>query len=561
MATVVVCAGAFLCFAVSGEAAASTRPVVTSVAPSYGPSAGGTTVGIVGKNFTGATAVDFGTVPATTFVVNSSSGITATSPPGVGVVNVVVTTPVGTTKTNSNDKFNYGPNITCPTPPTGACPISPSYGPPAGGTDVTITGTNFTGATGVNFGSTTLTPGGGPPASGEFTIVSDTEIIANSPSGSGVEGVSVVTPGGTSHEGAGDTFNYGPSITCPTPPTAGCPVSPSFGPPAGGTIVTLSGTNFTGATGVNFGTAALTSTLTNPPPPGNFFFMSDTEIIANSPSGTGVVNVIVTTLGGTSPISNADRFSYAPILSSISPATGPATGGTTVMLTGSNFTGATAVNFGTKPASSFVFNSDTSITATSPPGKSPSVTVTVTTPGGTSPAGSGTTFGYGPVVALLKPSVGVGAGGTKVEIVGTDFKAVTAVDFGTSPADSFKLKSSGELIAFAPAGTGIVDVTVISAAGSSALVPADHFDYAPTVTGVSPGSGKATGGLTVTLRGTNFSGVTGVEFGTSAASTFTVQSAKKMKAVAPPGAGTVDVTVITLGGTSPITPSDHFNYR
>ena len=77
------------------------------LSPSYGSAAGGTTVTIFGRGFTGATAVDFGATPATSFTVVSNGEILATSPAGTGIVDVTVTTPVGTTLENSFDQFRY----------------------------------------------------------------------------------------------------------------------------------------------------------------------------------------------------------------------------------------------------------------------------------------------------------------------------------------------------------------------------------------------------------------------------------------------------------------------
>jgi len=59
--------------------------------------------------------------------------------------------------------------------------------------------------------------------------------------------------------------------------------------------------------------------------------------------------------------------STAPVIFSLNPNTGPAAGGTSVTITGRNFTGATAVRFGANAATSFVVNSDTEIVAVSPP--------------------------------------------------------------------------------------------------------------------------------------------------------------------------------------------------
>ncbi len=145
--------------------------------------------------------------------------------------------------------------------------------------------------------------------------------------------------------------------------------------------MTISGLNLTGVTGVKFGSAPATK----------FTFNNDRQITATAPAGTGTVPVTVTTPSGTS---NGAQYSYdAPSISSISPADGPAAGGTTVMITGTNFTGATAVNFGQTPATAFTFDNDGQITATSPAG-SATVDITITTPSGTSATGPGDEFAY-----------------------------------------------------------------------------------------------------------------------------------------------------------------------
>ncbi len=84
-------------------------PAVTGISPSAGPLGGGTSVVIAGANFLNATAVDFGGVAATSFVVNSAgTQITATSPAeAAGTVDITVTTPGGTSATSSADQFAY----------------------------------------------------------------------------------------------------------------------------------------------------------------------------------------------------------------------------------------------------------------------------------------------------------------------------------------------------------------------------------------------------------------------------------------------------------------------
>ena len=80
--------------------------------------------------------------------------------------------------------------------------------------------------------------------------------------------------------------------------------------------------------------------------PASFLIVSSTELVAYSPPGTGTVDVTVTTAGGTSATSSAEQFTYvpAPIVTNISPITGPVAGGTLVMITGSNLANGDIVN-------------------------------------------------------------------------------------------------------------------------------------------------------------------------------------------------------------------------
>jgi 6-phosphogluconolactonase (cycloisomerase 2 family) len=93
-------------------------PTVLSINPSQGPDTGGTSVVITGANFSNATAVNFGSTPASSFVINSNSQITAISPPGTGIVDVTVTTSLGTSATSSADQFTYTKTILPILPPT-----------------------------------------------------------------------------------------------------------------------------------------------------------------------------------------------------------------------------------------------------------------------------------------------------------------------------------------------------------------------------------------------------------------------------------------------------------
>jgi hypothetical protein len=168
----------------------------------------------------------------------------------------------------------------------------------------------------------------------------------------------------------------------------------------------------------------------------------------------------------------------------------------------------------------------------------------------------------GPSVTRVEPSFGPASGGTTVTITGTNFSGATAVKFGSTNATSFTVNSASSITAVSPAGTGTVDVTVTTAAGTSPTSPADQFTYGPAVTKVEPNRGSPSGGTTVTVTGTSFTGATAVKFGSTSAKSFTVNSATSITAVSPrmKGGGTVDVTVTTPAGTSPTSSADQFTF-
>jgi hypothetical protein len=236
--------------------------------------------------------------------------------------------------------------------------VSPSNGPVAGGTGVTITGTNFaTGAT-VTFGSAPAT---------NVVVVNSTTITATTPAGSiGAVTVTATNSGGQSGSLA-NAFTYvgQPTVTS---------VSPNNGSTSGGTMVTITGTNFAAGAAVAFGSAAAT----------NVVVVNSTTITATTPAGsTGPVTVTVTNVGPQSG-SLANAFTYVvglPTVSSISPNNGFVAGGTAVTITGTNFAAGATVSFGTAAATNVVVANSTTITATTPPNSAGAVTVTVTVNG------------------------------------------------------------------------------------------------------------------------------------------------------------------------------------
>ena len=149
----------------------SVAPTVNSFSPASG--APGTSVTITGATFTGATAVKFNGFAAT-FMVNSSTQITAAVPANATTGPISVTTPGGTA--TSATSFTVAPRITSFTPASGAP-----------GTSVAINGANLTGATAVKFNGT----------SAVFTVNSPVKITATVPAGAASGPITVTTPAGT----------------------------------------------------------------------------------------------------------------------------------------------------------------------------------------------------------------------------------------------------------------------------------------------------------------------------------------------------------------------------
>ncbi len=364
--------------------------VTTEVAGNGGIPASG--VAAVVLNVTAKNATASGALKVYTAGTWKPAGAYLTFAPGAIVSELAIVAPsssgaISVASTSSGkvdvtaDVLGYvlSTSATPPPPSPAVTGLSPTSGPAAGGTAVTITGTDFTGATAVTFGSTTAT----------FSVTNSTTIAATAPAGTGTVDVTVTTGGGTSTTNAADKYTY---VTPPPPPPspAVTGLSPTSGPAAGGTAVTITGTDFTGATAVTFGSTTATFSVTNA-----------TTIAATAPAGTGTVDVTVTTGGGTSTTNAADKYTYttsppppppAPTVTGLSPTSGPAAGGTAVTITGTNFTGATTVEFGAASVS-FTVTNDTTILATAPAGTG-TVDVAVTTGGGTSTANAADKYTY-----------------------------------------------------------------------------------------------------------------------------------------------------------------------
>jgi uncharacterized repeat protein (TIGR02543 family) len=514
-------------------------PTITSLSPSVGAEAGGIGVVIEGTGFTNVSAVTFGSSNATSYTVNSATRITANFPAGLGSTYVKVTTPGGSSAENSASTFTY-------TSATSVTSISPSTGATGGGTVVEISGTNFTSSSTVVFGTTAATNVSYNSTTGKLT--------ATSPAGTNTANVRVTTAGSQSATAPANLFTY-------TATVAVSAISATFGPTTGGTVVEISGTNFTSSSTVVFGTTAAT----------NVSYNSETgRLTATSPAGTGTVNVRVTT--GASPQSataTANQFIYyaPPTITALSRSTGPNAGGSSVIITGTNFTPASTVVFGTNNVTTFTVNSTTQITATSPAG-SGAVDVRVTNEGGTSADVVADNFTYFPLpaVTIISPATGTTAGGTSVTITGQNFIGTTGVKFGTSDA-VFTVDSATQITATAPAGTGEVNITVITPGGTSTVALYGKFTYVspPTLSSISPSSGMINGGQDVIITGIGLNNLLvtgGVLFGTIPAQTVSIIDSTQIRVVTPVTTvlGEIDIFLVNSSGSSVASSASKFTY-
>ena len=164
----------------------------------------------------------------------------------------------------------------------------------------------------------------------------------------------------------------------------------------------------------------------------------------------------------------------SPTVTSVTPATGPLTGGNTVTIAGTGFTGATSVTFGGVAATSFSVVSNTAITAVVPSNTTAGA-VSVIVTNGTGSNAANTLYSYlvatpAPTVTSVTPATGLPTGGNTVTIAGTGFTGATSVTFGGVAATSFSVVSNTAITAVVPssASTGPVSVIVTSGGGSNA---------------------------------------------------------------------------------------------
>jgi hypothetical protein len=421
----------------------SLPPSVTGVSPNSGSLSGGNSVTITGQNFRAGAKVSFGGTASTNVVFTNGSTLSATVPgrANAGSVAVTETNPDGQTAS-----LNNGYSYVSSNPPT-ITSLNPVRGTAAGGTSVTIAGTNFLSGATVTFGGV---------AAAQVTVSSSTQIVAVTPADGNSSGgpvpVVVTNPGGMN---ATNSFDYVGSQAVTS-------VNPTTGPAAGGIAVDVYGSGFVPTTQILFGaTNSASVTLIN-----------STHINCTLPSGTGTVNVSAFTPGaGTGSLPNAFTYVEPLAITSVSPNIGPAVGGNQVTINGTGFVSGATVSFGSASAVPATFTNSTTLTAVPAGAKAGVDPVTVTNPdNSTTTLQNAYTFTNGPSVWTITPNSGSELGGQTITLSGANLSTVSQVLFGSAAATILTTAPGNVTVKLPRSSTAhMVSVTVKNPQGTQVL--------------------------------------------------------------------------------------------
>jgi len=247
-------------------------------------------------------------------------------------------------RTAARSWIPVAPTVPDTTPAVSA--LDPPGGNIAGGTRVLVTGRFLTGASSVFFGGVRGT---------DLYAASDTRLWVTAPprAGTGRVNIRVFSLYGRSPRDSPVDFRYMASPVLSK-------ISPTSGSDDGGALVTIDGAELSGTSRVMFGrvSAAVVSVSSD-----------RVQAIAPAQPRPGPVDVRLTTLGGTTAALPAGRFGYAdtPVLTDLSPTTGPFSGGTVVTIRGSHLDGVTEVDIGGVPATALTMVSSRELRVTVPP--------------------------------------------------------------------------------------------------------------------------------------------------------------------------------------------------
>jgi hypothetical protein len=483
-------------------------------------------------------------------------------------------------------------------------PMISSFTPASGmeGTEVTISGTNFTGITDVAFNGI---------AAASFTVNSETEILASVPAGATTGKISVTNADGTGYSATNFVVTAPPTIVSFTP---------TLGPE--GVEVTILGSNFTGATSVSFNGNTATSLLVD----------SDSQIRAKVPAGSapGTGKIVVTNSAGSATSAEDFTITAAPIvlsfspkhdayIKSSSPASNYGSAGTVRGKLGSSEINHSYLKFevtglsGTVQSAKLRLNvSDASTDggaiylvsnnykSSSTPwiesglnwNNAPGISGTALSAIGAVSVGQWVEFDVTPAIVgngiynfglknsvsdvvyyrskeggastapqLVIQSLSSGAPsltsfapadgpvGTEVAITGNNFSSASEVTFNGVPA-IFAVESNTQIRATVPEGATIGKIVITNPHGNGSYAQDFVVTATPVITSFTPTSAIA--GAEVTITGDHFNGTTSVSLNGNAAATFYVDSDNQIRVIIPVGAtpGTGKIVVTNSAGSA-----------
>ena len=524
------------------------------MSPTTGSTAGGTAVTITGTNFATGATVKFGNGSATNVVVVNATTITATTPAGTaGAVTVTVT--VSGQSGSLTNGYTY---VVTPT----VSSVSPNSGPVAGGTAVTITGTNFaTGAT-VKFGNGSAT---------NVVVVNATTITATTPA-SAAGAVTVTVTVGSQSGSLANGFTYTGSIAIafgqvaaatPQTPTASVPVTYPAAQTAGDLNIVVVGWNDTTSTVQSVKDSAGNNYVRAVGPTAGTGMQQSIYYASNIVGGSNTVTV---TFSAAAAYPDVRILEYRGVTTL--DVTAGASGNSATSSSGAaTTTGANELIFGANIVGTFTAAAGTGFTSriiTSPNGDlaedkivtaagSNSATATLTASGPWVMQMATFSSGPTPTVGSISPNSGTTLGGTSVTITGTNFVTGATVTFGGTAAMNVVVVNATTITATTPTGSAGAATVVVTNPGGEGGSLASGFTYIapPTLSSISPSNGGLAGGTAVTITGTNFLTGATVTFGTAAATNVVVVNSTTITATTPAeSAGTVNVTVTNTSGLS-----------
>lgn len=467
-------------------------PQITSVSPSSGDPAGGTSVTVTGSGFVSGATVKFDTSPCNTPSVSSTTISCTTSSHPEGAATITVTNPDGQIASRSGIFFyssQAAPTVSS---------VSPGVGPAGGGTTLTITGTGFDNSS-VSIGGTACT---------SVNVVSATQITCTTSAKTAGSYAIVITNGDLQSGSLANAFTYS-SNAAPTITS----VSPSGGPLAGGATVLINGTNFVNYPStptVSFGSSACTSvTLVNP-----------TRISCKVPASASAGAVTVSLVNGdgqAASLSNGYLYQTGPTIANVSPATGRLSGGTLITLNGTNFLNGSVINLGPISCTSVTLISATQMSCLTGVSSTPqTVSVSVIAPDGqTTSLNNAFAYKDGPKPLGVYPYFSSTGASITITVLGSGFDSSATVTVDGQPCSAPVVSGTNKITCTTPSlSSGAKAVVVTNADNQTGTLPTGFYSGTPSYTQTNLVAGSlgpigATDGAAAAARFWNPRGITG----------------------------------------------------